>query len=195
MKRTTLDILDSINPKYTEYQNISPITARYNEFTSQFSLNKQAWEDYYTTIDKVTFNWLEIKYEDVVNKSISIDTTVPNNIGIYLFVVRPIKMINEMPKFVYYVGIAGAGGGTRTLRERLKDYFKESKLKKRDRIQIMVHKHYKNLFINYSELSLPTGMTLEDIEKALIGYFGTHLLANADDIPVPLKPQAKAFNI
>lgn len=195
MKKLSLDILDAINPKYKEYQSISPLNVRYNEYTSQFSLNNQAWEEYITTINSVVFNWQEIKYEDVVNKVVSIEATVPNNIGIYLFIVRPVKMVNEMPKFVYYVGIAGADGGTRTLKERLKDYFAESNLKKRDKVQILIYKHYKNLFINYSELTIPTGITLEKIEQALIGFFGTHLLANTDDIPVLLKQQAKTFNI
>jgi len=59
----------------------------------------------------------------------------------------------------------------------------------------MINKHYANIHIAFSPINLPDGKTLEDIEKSLIGYFGTHILANKDDIPVALKTVAKAFNI
>lgn len=195
MKKLTLDILDSINPEYTDYQSISPLLVRQNAYKSEFSVNNQAWDEYFNMIKGIVFSWHEIKYEDVVNKNIIIDATVPDSIGIYLFIVRPTELINQLPKFVYYVGIAGANNKGRTLKNRLKDYFNESNVKKRDAIRILIHKHYKNLFISYSEVTLSAGQTLEKIETALIGYFGTHLLANRDDIPVSLKPQSKAFNI
>lgn len=195
MKKPTLDILDSIDPEYNAYQSILPFTARFNEYTSGFSLNNQAWEEYFNELSKIKFNWGEIRYCDVVEKSVKIDSIVPDSVGVYLFVVRPINLINDLPKFVYYVGIAGAGGGSRSLSTRLKDYFSRSNLKKRDAIRILIYKHYKNIFINYSTFILPAGMKIEDVEKSLIGYFGTHLLANRDDIPVKLKPQSKAFNI
>lgn len=195
MKKLTLDILDAISPEYSSYQSITPITARYNEYTSQFSLNNQGWEAYYRNISAITFNWQEIKYEDVVNKVIKINDVIPKEIGVYLFIVRPLNMVNGLPRFVYYVGIAGANGSKRALNERLKDYFNESHLKKRDTIRIMIHKHYKNVFINYSSIKVASGITLEEIEKSLIGFFGTHLLANRDDIPIDLKPQSKAYNV
>ncbi len=66
MKKLTLDILDAISPEYAQYQGILPFTARYNEYTSQFSLNNQAWENHFNSIAAITFNWQEIKYGDVV---------------------------------------------------------------------------------------------------------------------------------
>ena len=195
MKKLTLDILDSISPEYAQYQGILPFTARYNEYTSQFSLINQAWENHFNSIAAITFNWQEIKYGDVVNRTVKIDDVIPDTIGVYLFIVRPINLVNNLPKYVYYVGIAGANGSNRALKDRLKDYFAESQLKKRDSVRILIYKHYENVFINYSSITLPVGTTIEQIEKSLIGFFGTHLLANRDDIPVELQPQGKAFNI
>lgn len=195
MKKLTLDILDSITPEYNNYQGILPHTARYNEYTSQFSLNNQAWEHHFSGLKSITFNWKDLRYEDVVERKIKIKSVVPNEIGIYLFVVRPMELICGLPQFVYYVGIAGAHGKGRTLQERIPDYFSASQLKKRDAVRILIHKHYKNVFIYFSEISVPVGMTIEMIEKALIGFYGTHLLANRDDIPTELQPQGKAFNI
>ncbi len=195
MEKLTLDILDAINPVYAQYQGILPEIVRYNEYTSHFTLNNQAWNDHYKTIVSISFNWQEIRYSDVVNKAVRIDDVIPNTIGVYLFVVRPLNLVNDLPKYVYYVGIAGANGSKRSLNERLKDYFAVSQLKKRDSVRILIYKHYENVFINYSSISLPFGTTLEQIEKSLIGFFGTHLLANRDDIPVKLQPQSKAFNI
>lgn len=194
MKKPTLDILDAITPAYNQYQTLPDLT-RHKEYTSKFSLNNQAWNNYFATIAELDFDWHEIKYTDVVTRAVNIDDVVPASIGIYLFVVRPLNLVNLMPKFVYYVGIAGANGSGRSLNERLKDYFANSKIKKRDAVQILIFKHYENLFINYSSITLPNGTSLEEIEKSLIGFFGTHILANRDDIPVELQPQAKAFNI
>jgi len=195
MKKLTLDILDAISPEYQAYQNIRPLTERQNAYTSLFSLNNQGWENHYKNIAAINFNWQEIKYDDVVNKITNIDHTVPNLPGIYLFIVKPSNLINDLPKFVYYVGLAGAQGGARTLRARLKDYFAKSHLKKRDPIRILIYKHFANIYISYSSVTLPVGMTLEQIETSLIGFYGTHLLANRDDIPIELKPQTKSFNI
>lgn len=195
MKKPTLDILDSITPEYDQYQALSPDIVRQNEYTSNFSLNNQGWNQFYKEISNVNFAWNEIKYEDVVNKTILLDEIIPKTIGVYLFVVRPLNLINGLPKYVCYVGIAGANGSNRTLNARIKDYTALSQLKKRDAIKILIFKHYKNIFINYSSISLPHGLKIEDIEKSLIGFFGTHLIANKDDIPISLQPQSKAFNI
>ncbi len=194
MKKPTLDILDAISPEYKLYQGIVPTIVRQNEYTSQFSLNNQAWDLHHAEIN-VPFNWQEFKYSDVVNKVVKINTVVPNQIGVYIFSVRPTNLVFGLPKFVYYVGIAGANGSTRTLRERLKDYFAKSHLNKRDAVRILIYKHYENIYVGYSSITLPLGTSIEQIEKSLIGFFGTHLLANRDDIPVALQPQAKAFNI
>lgn len=195
MKKPTLDILDAISPEYRQYQTILPPTARYNEYTSQFSLNKDIWEQHYKEISSVSFDWKELRYYDIVNRTQQINKLVPDSQGVYIFMVRPVDLIYNLPKFVYYVGIAGANGGMRTLRERLQDYFSESKLRKRDAVRILIYKHFENVYIGYSTIPTTTSLTLEQIEKSLIGYFGTHLLANKDDIPVELKPQGKAFNI
>ncbi|MEK7263870.1 MAG: hypothetical protein AAB071_05095 [Bacteroidota bacterium] len=194
MKKPTLDILDAISPEYNQYQGIVPTIARQNEYTSQFSLNNQAWDLHHSELN-VPFTWKEFKYSDVVNKIVKINTVVPKKIGVYIFTVRPTNLVFGLPKYVYYVGIAGANGSTRTLRERLKDYFAKSHLNKRDVVRILIYKHYENIYVCYSSITLPLGTTIEQIEKSLIGFFGTHLLANRDDIPVGLQPQAKAFNI
>lgn len=196
MRKLTLDILDAIQPEYDKFQKIEPFNARLNEYTSQFAVNNQSWEEYHSELTSVTFDWKEIKYSDVVEKKIDIKKVLPNNVGVYCFIVRPINLINDLPRFVYYVGIAGANGSERPLSERINDYFAKSKLKKRDAVMMLIFKYYRNVYINYSELpTLPSGMTLETIETSLIGYFGTHILANIDDIPIKLRPQRKAFNI
>lgn len=195
MKKPTLDILDAISPEYSQYQNILPPTARYITYTSKFSLSNEKWEEHYNEISAINFNWQELRYRDVVNRTTKIDKVVPKTKGVYIFLVKPVQLIFNMPQYVYYVGIAGANGGTRTLRERLKDYFSESNLKKRDAVRILIYKHYESVYIAYSTIMPSSTLTLEEIERSLIGFFGTHILANKDDIPIALKPQAKAFNI
>jgi hypothetical protein len=195
MKKPTLDILDAISPVYDQYQNIQPINARLNEYTSTFFLDNISWEFYYNNLSSIHFTWQELKYSDVVNKKVKIDNVVPNSIGVYLFIVKPKNLIFDVPKYVFYVGIAGAMSSNRHLNERLKDYFADSQLKKRDAVRILIFKHYENVYIAYTPLKLTGTITLEQIETSLIGYYGTHILANKDDIPVGLKPQSKAFNI
>lgn len=199
MKKLTLDILDSITPEYNQYQSIRPLTARLNEYTSNFFLDNQSWNLHFAELSNVNFNWQQLKYSEVADKKIQISKIVPDSIGVYLFMVKPENLIFDSPKYIFYVGIAGAnkGGitGNRTLKDRLQDYFANSHLKKRDSVRIMIYKHYANIHIAYSPIVLPQNKSLEDIEKSLIGYFGTHILANKDDVPVNLKAQAKAFNI
>lgn len=199
MKKLTLDILDSINPEYAQYQNIKPIEVRLKEYTSKFFLDNQSWDTYYSELSNITFNWQELKYSDVVNRKIQLKNIVPDSIGIYLFIVKPKDLIFDSPKYIFYVGIAGASKdgvtGSRSLKDRLGDYFADSHLKKRDAVRIMIYKHYENVHIAFSSVTLPKNKSLEEIEKSLIGFFGTHILANKDDIPITLKKQAKAFNI
>lgn len=196
MKKLTLDILDSITSEYSQYQTIKPDEARFKNYTGSFFLDNQTWAYHYNELKNIAFSWNEFKYSDIANKKINIDEVVPQSVGIYLFIVKPHYLIFDMPKYVYYVGIAGAQNKGRTLNERLKDYFAESNLKKRDAVRILIHKHYDNIYIGYSPISsLPNNTTLEEVEKSFIGYYGTHLLANRDDIPVALKSHTKAFNI
>lgn len=195
MGKPTLDILDAILPEYEKYQTIEPLLVRDNEYTSNFYLNNQKWEKHYKEVSKVHFDWKEIKYSDVVNKKVEINKEIPDKQGIYLFIVKPQQTIFDVPKYVFYVGIAGANTSSRTLQKRLRDYFAESHLKKRDAVRILIYKYFNNVYIAYSPILTRRPLKLEQIETSLIGFFGTHILANRDDIPVELKPQAKAFNI
>lgn len=194
LKKPTLDILDSIEPKYSEYQAIKPEKTRLKEYTIGFLLDKKTWDTNYSDISNIQFTWNEIKYSDIVNAKTKINQ-IPEKQGIYLFIVKPDNLIYDLPKYILYVGIAGASGSKRTLKERLRDYFSESQLKKRTAIETMIFKYYDNLYIAFSPVTPGNSVSLEAIEKSLIGFYGTHIIANKDDAPISLKPQQKAFNL
>lgn len=195
MKKPTLDILDSIEPEYQKYQNITPEKVRLKEYTINFLLDKRTWESNYAFLSSLTFSWNELKYSDVVEKKVKINDIIPEKKGIYLFIIKPISLIHDLPKYIFYVGIAGATGKEGNLQKRLKNYFMPSELKRRTAIETLIFKYYDNIYVAFSPLEDIIDTSLEDIEKSLIGFFGTHILANKDDAPIDLKQQQKAFNI
>jgi len=75
-------------------------------------------------------------------------TIATDDIGIYLFVIRPEERILELPQFVMYVGIAGEGGSNRPLKTRLSDYYNINNIRKRKKLHSMLKKYYNNTLGN-----------------------------------------------
>src|SRR5690606_4407179 len=120
MKLSTLDILDKdLGDQNDGYLNMSD-EVRFRFFKEEFLLDRTYWERHYNRLRTVPFDWKEFKYRDV-KKIDDIDSLINSDeIGVYLFIVKPEKMIYDLPKFVFYVGIAGEGGSGRPLKVRLK---------------------------------------------------------------------------
>ena len=97
---------------------------------------------------KVTFPlvWNEVKFEAANANSI------PEQSGVYAFVVRHEN--NHFPPhgYVMYIGITGDVGPTRTLRVRYRDYLNEKKRDKRPRVNYMLNKYENDLYFCFVPL-------------------------------------------
>lgn len=107
-----------------------------------------------------------------------------------MFIIKPNDPIYDCPKNVFYIGISGENNRNRPVRDRIKDYFQHSKLKKRDAVMRLLGKYFRNVYVAYTYCVEPT-IILKEIESSLIGFF--YPICNKDDFPVELKVEQKAF--
>jgi hypothetical protein len=190
MKTATLDILDKeLSNKFQDWQD-SNFEKRKRNYTESLVLDIPNWARYHQQIETYNLNWAEFKYDSIedlsnIDKIINFDDT-----GFYMFIVKPNNCIYDMPKNVFYVGMSGENNSKRPLRERLKDYFRLDKVKKRDAVMRLLHKYYPNVYVAYSLYNAETTI-LRQIESSLIGFF--YPLCNKDDFPIDLKQDKKAF--
>lgn len=190
MRKATFDLLDAeISKKYNEYiADYSEVRERF--FTEKFWLDVPNWQKYFRDLSTFTFVWNEFKYTDI-NVSNQLDTVInSNDTGIYMFIIKPENQIYGLPKFVMYIGLSGENNSSRPLKDRLKDYYKFSQVKKRDAVLRLLEKYYKNIYVAYALLNLSMSQ-LKQIETALIGFF--YPQCNKDDFPVELQPIKKSF--
>lgn len=91
---------------------------------------------------------------------------VPREAGVYAFIVRHDN--NHFPNhgFIMYIGITGAGGNGRTLRDRYGDYLREQQRHKRPKIHLMLNKYPNDLLFAYCAMPDPA-FDLEALELDL----------------------------
>jgi hypothetical protein len=90
---------------------------------------------------------------------------IPNNPGVYAFIVRHVN--NHFPDhgFIMYVGITGFGGSGRTLHDRYGDYLREQQKNKRPKVHYMLKKYSDDIHFAYSVVA--PGVDLEQLERDL----------------------------
>jgi hypothetical protein len=190
MKTVTLDILDrAISQEFQDYQQLN-FEKRKRNYTEEIVMDIPNWDKYYQQIETYNLNWAEFKYDSIddltyIDKIINLEDT-----GFYMFIVKPNNCIYDMPKNVFYIGMSGENNSKRPLRERLKDYFRLDKVKKRNSVMRLLYKYYPNVYVAYSLYNAETNV-LKQIESSLIGFF--YPLCNKDDFPIELKQDKKAF--
>ncbi len=185
----TFDVLDKELSLDEKTFKAIPEEYRWDSTSTAFQIDPQYWEEYYLKVKKYLpkISWKELKYSKFPDLNKVIKT---NDIGIYLFVIRPDNMIFSYPQFVMYVGIAGEGGSKRPLKDRLSDYFNIGNIKKRKKLHGMLKKYYHNTWLIYSLIKNITHTDLEQLEEDLHGFFIPP--ANDRDYPVRLKAIIKA---
>ncbi len=162
---------------------------RWDSSEVPFHLDPSYWDEFYSKINVhlSKFNWSEFKYSKYQNLNSVIAT---NDIGIYLFVVRPDNMILSLPQYVMYVGISGEKGSNRPLKDRLGDYFNIGNIRKRKKLHSMLNKYYNNTWVVYTTINKITSTELEQLEKDFHGFFIPP--AAERDFPVKMKSIIKA---
>ncbi len=179
IKQATLDLLDSeLRNETSNFKSLS-YTNRLKLFTFGLRIDPLRSQEYFDRISANDLKWNEpIKYSSKPN----LDNIIKDNeVGIYLFVVEPEKLILNMPKYVLYVGISGANDSQRPLRERLKDYFYYEKIKKRTNIHQMLGLYYENIYIYYAYFD-NINKNIEDVETALHEFFSPHFARKAFEL-------------
>jgi len=91
---------------------------------------------------------------------------VPEEAGVYAFIVSHDN--NHFPGhgFIMYIGITGANGNGRTLRLRYGDYLREQQKNKRPKIHYMLNKYPEDIKFAYSAIPDPA-FDLEALELDL----------------------------
>ena len=114
-----------------------------------------------------------------------ISSTLP---GIYIFYVRPERLIGRFPQFALYIGISNERNSQRPLRDRLGDYLPSnlSTIQKRKNVHRMLQIYYNSLWVTYATTSAVSS-DLEALEEAVHGYihpcFGRRDFSNRDKRP------------
>ncbi|MDB5124833.1 MAG: hypothetical protein JWP94_2962 [Mucilaginibacter sp.] len=185
----TFDILDKeLTRDVSSYLAITD-DYRWKNSQIEFQLDPSYWNEFYAKLKKHLgkFAWKEFKYSVFPDLDKTITT---DDIGIYLFVIRPEQRILDLPQFIMYVGIAGEGGSNRPLKTRLSDYYNINNIRKRKKLHSMLKKYYNNTWVIYSLLPTITYVELEQLEVDLHGFFIPP--ANERDFPVKIKNIIKA---
>jgi len=190
MKTATLDVLDkALSQEFHEWQ-LQDFERRKRNYTESIVMDIPNWNRHYLEIEAYNLQWNEFKY-DTIDNLVAIDEIINSEeTGFYMFIVKPNECIYDMPKNVFYIGMSGDNNSGRSLKDRLKDYFYLNKIKKRDKVQRLLHKYYPNVYVAYSLHNAGTNI-LKQIESSLIGFF--YPLCNINDFPIELKQDKKAF--
>lgn len=191
MRKKTLDILDtSLSESYSSKLGLKE-DDRWRIFEEKFKLDPNYWSRHYSNLSNIEFKWQEFNYHEVVKSNDLKIRIKSKETGIYFFLIKPKNLIYDLPKFVVYVGIAGAHNSKRPLVERLQDYFRLEEIKKRKAVHRIIQQYYHHIYVVYTLLDVDY-LELERIEKELIGFFFP--ICNKDDFPVDLGNLKKAFN-
>ena len=182
MRLKTFDLLDKeLTREESEFLALKD-QYRHNYAEVPFKLDPTYWKKYYSEINRYTYNWNEHKYSVKPDFNKLIPTT---DIGIYMFIIKAPDLVSMLPQFVLYVGISGETGSGRALRDRLKDYYSISSIKKRKKIHRLLCQYYGHTYIKYSLLPNISSNDLEKLEKDFHGFF--YPPAGGRDYPVDMK--------
>lgn len=189
IKVSTFDLLDSAyTNEVVNYLDLED-KLRYKNSEETFILDPNYWEKYHQIITSFNcaFNWNEFKFDSRPDLNTLILT---DDIGLYMFVIKPLGLICDLPKFVIYVGISGENGSNRPLKDRLGDYFNFNTIKKRKKLHRLLSKYYGEAYVTYSTVNI-SWQNLEELEKAFHGFFIP--IGNDRDFPVQIKNIKRAF--
>lgn len=128
--------------------------AKAHEYT--FCLWPRLWQQYAKDYG-YTFNWQERKFLT------SEADNVPDEPGLYTFVIKPSVANHPSNSYLMYVGKT-----KRTLRQRFKEYLKEMQRESgRPKIVRLLNKYSANMVFCFSSLQ-ENATTLAEMEKALL---------------------------
>lgn len=125
--------------------------------TRSFVLSPDQWRTYSLTHPMV---WQSVKFDD--NNQIS----VPEERGVYAFVVRHDNGYFPPHGYIMYVGITGSTKTQRTLRTRYGEYIRERQRNKRPAVHYMLNAYKDDLFFLYVPIA-DTDVRLDELERAL----------------------------
>ena len=123
----------------------------------RFLVSPKRWR---TSRVKTPINWTFLAFTEA-NRLL-----VPEEAGVYAFVVRHQNDHFPSHGFIMYIGITGAKGNGRTLRNRYGDYLREQKKHKRPKIHYMLNKYPNDLQFAYAAIADPA-FDLEALELDL----------------------------
>ena len=192
MDKATFDLFDaSLGDSFTYWQGL-PDDVRFSSYRRVFSVDPINWSRHLPPNWALRLDWHEYRYSKVQERSDLrhlIHSTLP---GIYIFYVRPERLIGRFPQFALYVGISNERDSQRPLRERLGDYLPErlSAIKKRKNIHQMLQLYYRHVWVSYA-VTPATSADLEALEDQLHGYI--HPCFGRRDFPVEVKTQQQAW--
>ena len=189
IKTSTFDLLDAEYTAEVGDYLAAKDKHRYTLSNETFNLDPKYWKDYYQIINdfKCTFSWGEFKFDSRPD----LNTLIPSNdIGIYMFIIKPMDLIFDLPKFVIYVGISGEKGSNRPLKDRIGDYLNFNIIKKRGCLDRLLCKYYNQAYVAYSTVNVKW-QDVEEIEKAFHGFFMP--IGNKRDFPVNIKKIKNSF--
>lgn len=140
---------------------------RFKAERRSFYLSPDRWNN---SRVKIPLEWAEIKFEQ------GSKAQVPDNGGIYAFIVKHPNDHFPPHGFVMYIGITGERGKERTLRDRFGEYLYEKAKNKRVKLHFMLNKYKENLYFNYVALDahdVDLSQLEIDLNDALVPPVGT----------------------
>lgn len=188
----TVDMLDaSIPDDFNRWIGFSD-EVRWPHYRKDFCTDPVFWKRHEPPTWAFSLTWAEFRYKDIRDAA-HLDAIISSDKpGLYIFYVRPDRLIFPFPQFALYVGISNESDSGRPLRKRLRDYLPDviTKKKKRENIDRMLRLYYGVLWVAYA-LSDRSSTDLELLEEKLHGFI--HPPYDRRDFPVDIKTQQKRF--
>jgi hypothetical protein len=188
----TLDILDaSIPDEFNKWQGY-PDEVRFAHYREEICTDPTHWKRHQPADWAYSLPWAEFRYADVKDGANLKTIITSEQPGIYIFYIRPEKILYQFPQLALYVGISNEGDSKRPLRDRLKDYLPASvaNKKRREHIDRMLKLYYGVIWVAYA-LTDRASTDLEALEKKLHGFIYPRY--DRRDFPVDIKTQQKRF--
>ena len=120
-----------------------------------FYLDPDRWDSSRVQID---LDWQELKFESANRNQ------VPEERGIYAFVVKRKNLHFPPHGYIMYIGITGHQAAQRNLRKRFKEYLKEQNKNKRPRVHFMLNKYENDLYFLYVPITKEIDLAQLDID-------------------------------